>query len=205
MSSDNIQLRQQPSETLREKIHNCVADFKSCIAGIKKLEDAVKEAFVLGRQEGYTDKEIGDMIRKELAAAGLSNRTITRYLPAEVKRSGGYSTRKDKLSFQNQNQNGAKQLAPDSISEVIVGEESSTKIEYENDNVKAQAQPGIDDKDVEPSLFYSVPEGFKLDLLDQYDKPYLIKVVKYLHKQIEKLVKQLRDKDIKRRDTVLKQ
>jgi hypothetical protein len=117
--------------------------------------------------------------------AGLSNLTITRYLPPEVKRSGGYSTRKDKLSFQNQNQKEVKQLASDSISEVIVGEESSTNIEFDNDNVKAEAQPGIDDKDV--------PEGFKLDLLDQYDKPYLIMVVKYLHKRIEKLVKQLRD------------
>ena len=81
MSSDNIQLRQPPSEILRKKIHKCVADFKSCITGIKKLEDAVKEAFVQGRQEGYLDKEIGDMIRKELTASGLSNRTITRYLP----------------------------------------------------------------------------------------------------------------------------
>jgi hypothetical protein len=166
MSSDNIQLRQPPSEILCEKIHKCVADFKSCITGIKKLEDAVKEAFVQGRQEGYLDKEIGDMIRKELTAAGLSNRTITRYLPPEVKRSGGYSTRKDKLSFQNQNQKEVKQLAPDSISEVIVGEESSTNIEYDNDNVKAEAQPGIADKDVDPSSLYSVPEGFKLDLLD---------------------------------------
>jgi hypothetical protein len=51
MSSDNIQLRQPPSEILREKIHKCVADFKSCITGIKKLEDAVKEAFVQGREE----------------------------------------------------------------------------------------------------------------------------------------------------------
>jgi type II secretory pathway component PulM len=71
MISDNIQLRQQPSETLREKIQNFVADFKSCTTSFKKLEDAVKEALAQGRQEGYTDKEIGDMIRKELAAAGL--------------------------------------------------------------------------------------------------------------------------------------
>ena len=205
MTSNNIQL-QQPSETLREKIHDCVADFKSCITGFKKLDDAVKEALVQGRQEGYTDKEIGDMIRKELAAAGISNRTITRYLPAEVKRSGGYSSRKDKLSFQN----GVKQLAPDSISKVIAVEESSTNMDYDNDNVKAHADAelGIDDKDVDPSLPYSALEEFKLDLLDQYDKPYLIKVVKYQNKQIEQLtvlVKQLRDKDIKRRDTVLEQ
>lgn len=192
MTNDNIQLQQQPSETLREKIHNCVADFKSCITGFKKWEDAVKEALVQGQQEGYTDKEIGDMIRKELTAAGLSNRTITRYLPAEVKRSGGYSTRKDKLSFQNQNRNEV-QLAPDRISKDIDVEESSINIDYHNENVKAEAQPGIDDKDADPSLLYCVPEGFKLDLLDQYDKPYLIKVVKYLHKQIEQLVKQLRD------------
>jgi hypothetical protein len=83
-------------------------------------------------------------------------------------------------------------------------------MDYDNDNVKAHADAelGIDDKDVDPSLPYSALEEFKLDLLDQYDKPYLIKVVKYQNKQIEQLtvlVKQLRDKDIKRRDTVLEQ
>ena len=148
-------LLQQPSETLREKIHNCVADFKSCITGFTKLDDAVGEALVQGRQEGYSDKQIGDMIRKELAAAGLSNRMITRHLPAEVKRSGGYSSRKDKLSFQK----GAKQLAPDSISKAIVAEESSTNIEYDNDNVKAQADAelGIHDKGVEIKIDISFP------------------------------------------------
>ena len=39
----------------------------------------------------------------------------------------------------------------------------------------------------ESVVWQSNPEDYKLDQLDQYEKPYLIKIVNYLHEQIKKL------------------
>ena len=42
--------------------------------------------------------------------------------------------------------------------------------------------------DVDDSLLYSVPQDYKIDLLDQYDDHYLMKIIKYLHNEINNSV-----------------
>lgn len=68
----------QPSDRLKQAINNCSL-------GFKKLADAIHEALELGKQEGFSPKEIGKMIRLELKSNNFSDSTIRRYLPAEAK------------------------------------------------------------------------------------------------------------------------
>src|SRR5215217_6334833 len=67
-----------PSKKLKEKIHACVSSFR-------KVGTAVEDAFELGREEGFTDKEIGKMIREEMLGAGLTRQTVSNYLPNSAK------------------------------------------------------------------------------------------------------------------------
>jgi hypothetical protein len=67
-----------PSKKLKEKIHACVSSFR-------KVGTAVKEALEQGREEGFTDKEIGKMIREEMLRAGLTRQTVSNYLPNSAK------------------------------------------------------------------------------------------------------------------------
>ena len=88
----------QPSERLKQAINNCSL-------GFRKLADSIQETLRIGESEGFSPKEIGVMIRQEMTSNGFSLRTVQRYLPAKVKRSGGYSKeiqpRNDKMSFQS--------------------------------------------------------------------------------------------------------
>ena len=68
----------QPSERLKQAINNCSL-------GFKKLADAIHEALELGKQEGFSPKEIGKMIREEMVRNGFTDRTVRKYLPAEAK------------------------------------------------------------------------------------------------------------------------
>src|ERR687891_2282787 len=67
-----------PSKKLEEKVHACVSSFQ-------KLGNAVNEALEQGRQEGFTDREIGQMIREEMLRAGLTRQTVSNYLPKSAK------------------------------------------------------------------------------------------------------------------------
>jgi hypothetical protein len=80
-STSTIQLQnqqKQPSEKLIEKIKFCASAFKS-------LTVTVNELIELGKEEGFTPKEIGNFIREEMLKSGLSRMTVTRYLPVELK------------------------------------------------------------------------------------------------------------------------
>jgi hypothetical protein len=46
------------------------------------LEDSINEALEVGRKEGFSDMEIGDMIRAEFKRINLPRMTLSRYLPA---------------------------------------------------------------------------------------------------------------------------
>jgi hypothetical protein len=96
--------KRQPSARLQEKIRNCVSVFRS-------LNETVNEVIEIGKSEGFTPKEIGQFIRQEMIKSGLSSRTVTRYLPAELKaKPRGFqvsNTNRDKMSLnhsQNQRQ-----------------------------------------------------------------------------------------------------
>jgi hypothetical protein len=68
----------RPSAKLQEKIRACASAFRS-------LNDIVDEVIEDGKSEGFTHKEIGNLIREEMLRSGLSRRTVTRYLPSELK------------------------------------------------------------------------------------------------------------------------
>jgi hypothetical protein len=68
----------RPSAKLQEKIRACVSTFRS-------LNAIVEEVIEDGKSEGFTPKEIGNIIREEMLKSGLSRRTVTRYLPSELK------------------------------------------------------------------------------------------------------------------------
>jgi len=68
----------RPSPKLQEKIRECVSIFRSANA-------IVDEVIEIGKSEGFTPKEIGNFIREEMLRSGLSRRTVTNYLPSELK------------------------------------------------------------------------------------------------------------------------
>ena len=65
----------KPSRVLERKINVCASNFK-------KLADSIKDALEQGRKEGFSDKEIGKMIREKMLQAGFERRTIINYLPS---------------------------------------------------------------------------------------------------------------------------
>jgi|SRR4051794_33146634 len=68
----------QPSDRLQQAI-------TACATGFKRLRDNINDAIEIGKQEGYTAKQVGDMIRTELAKNNFGDRSIRRYLPTEAK------------------------------------------------------------------------------------------------------------------------
>src|SRR5690349_22931127 len=68
----------EPSERLQQAI-------SACATGFKRLRDNINDAIEVGKQEGYTAKQVGDMIRTELAKNNFGDRSIRRYLPTEAK------------------------------------------------------------------------------------------------------------------------
>jgi 16S rRNA U1498 N3-methylase RsmE len=70
--------KKEPSKKLRDAIHNAVGIFIKTAKSIDKV-------FSIGREEGFSDMEIGYMIRKEMSAANYDPRTIRRALPPSAK------------------------------------------------------------------------------------------------------------------------
>ena len=67
----------QPSEQLRQKLDNIVKHFQNCVT-------LIDEAFALGLKEGFSVKEIGQMIRERLTRLGYDPCSIReRYLPQQ--------------------------------------------------------------------------------------------------------------------------
>jgi hypothetical protein len=50
-----------------------------------KLQDTVNLVLEKGREERFSDKEVGDMIREKMTSAGYSRMTMSRYLPSSTK------------------------------------------------------------------------------------------------------------------------
>jgi hypothetical protein len=72
------QQHHQPSTQLRDKIKSCASAFRS-------LSVVVNEVIELGKNEGFSPKDIGNFIREEMLKSGLSRSTASRYLPSELK------------------------------------------------------------------------------------------------------------------------
>jgi hypothetical protein len=68
----------KPSKTLERLTDKCVSEFG-------KLNVAVNKALERGRLEGFEDRQVGDMIRRKMVAAGYSRMTVSRALPPSAK------------------------------------------------------------------------------------------------------------------------
>lgn len=85
-----------PSTTLLSKINSIVNSFG-------KLTDKINEALEVGRSEGLTDFQTGQLIRAALLQAGYDRRTTSRLLPKDAKAlprglSHGHGDLRDKMS-----------------------------------------------------------------------------------------------------------
>ncbi len=89
----------QPSEQLRQKLDNIVKHFQNCTT-------LIDDAFALGLKEGFSVKEISQMMRKRLAHLGYDPRSIRRALPSSAKDVS--KTRKDYLIRNQENSNNDK-------------------------------------------------------------------------------------------------
>jgi hypothetical protein len=58
---------------------------KEIASSFMKLEDKINKAVATGEEEGFTARQVGDLIKEEMKIAGRSMRTVQLYLPAEAK------------------------------------------------------------------------------------------------------------------------
>jgi hypothetical protein len=86
----------QPSDELKQLIDQAVRHFHAS-AGM------VEQAFIKGRSEGFSDQQIGRMIKSHMLSLGYDPSTIRRALPSSAKDTT--KTRKDYLSRQQYNNN----------------------------------------------------------------------------------------------------
>jgi hypothetical protein len=87
----------QPAEKLREKLDAVVTHFRNAAP-------LVNEIFTLARKEGFSEKEIGQMIRNRLVQLGYNPRSIRRLLPPTPK--DLTKVRKDNLVIHQDNSDG---------------------------------------------------------------------------------------------------
>jgi hypothetical protein len=73
-----LSIDKRPSAKLQEKI-------RACDLTLRSVNAMVNEVIEIGKSEGFTPKEIGNFICEEMLRSGLSRRTVTNYLPSELK------------------------------------------------------------------------------------------------------------------------
>jgi hypothetical protein len=138
----------KPSSKLQAAIHDVVSCFQ-------KTASAIDEAFEIGREEGFTDMEIGNMIRKEMRSVGYNSRTIRRALPSTAKHTE--NTRLDYIHKADEDKMSSVEYDP--------AEESVNKLAITLAN-KQISRPVVD------GVTSSTPTQDRKQLL-QEQKPYL--------------------------------
>jgi hypothetical protein len=174
----------QPSKKLQQIVYKIGSTFMT-------LEDTIIEALELGRKEGFTDIEIGDMIRAEFKRINRPRMTLARYLPVTAKHMEKARTKSD---FGNK-------MLPNRP--VAISTENETLPSTDTTTVatksKQQQRPGKWNQD---------PLEYDVDNLDQYDIEYLHLAVKGLHQLRMDFIKegfkwQTRFDDMKREKAAL--
>ena len=186
-----------PSEKLKEKIHACISSFQ-------KLGAAVNEALEQGRKEGFTDREIGKMIRDEMLQAGFERSTIAGYLPNSAKQKPrGKPGSRNKISGKNP-QTGAVEdprLEEEQIQESDIlakddFDEQKKQIDEEEDRPVPVPDSRVDVQRIAPlesviklqSAYVELdPEGDEYDIehLEKYSRSTLVRIIKWQHKHIQ--------------------
>jgi hypothetical protein len=115
--------KNEPSKRLQGAILNMIRSFQ-------KTSLSIDRVFSIGREEGFNDVEIGNMVRKEMLAAGYNPRTMRRVLPLTSKQI--QKTRKDYSdedilsSLAHKNEVRA-QSAQESDNDMIIGTTNSVR------------------------------------------------------------------------------
>ena len=125
----NIMLRtKQPSKKLQELVITFVGKIKDAKAAFDELLEQ-------GRIEGFSDLEIGDMIRDK-AKGKLSNRQIRRLLPDTAKHTEKMRTKQQICGHLSANEHKSSDSPP--IPEEIkqMKEDTSRRIDWDNYNIR---------------------------------------------------------------------
>jgi hypothetical protein len=165
----------KPSEKLKEKIH-------ACMSSLQKLGMAVKEALEQGRKEGFTDREIGKMIRDEMLQAGFQRSTITGYLPSSAKQKPrGKPGSHKKISRKN--------LQTGTVEDPRLEEEQIQESDILAKDDFDEEKKQIDEKENRPvpvfdSYIELNPERDEYDIehLEKYSRSTLVRIIKWQHK-----------------------
>lgn len=141
------------------------------------LEDGISEALELGRKEGFTDMEIGDMIRAEFKRINRPRMTLSRYLPVTAKH---MEKARPKSDFGNI-------LLPNKpvVTNKIL---SSTDTTTSTITTKLEQQQ-------KPGKFNQAPEDYDINQIQDYDTEYLRDIVQSQHDKIAAVAKAKADKD----------
>ena len=197
----HCQKEKAPSEKLKEKIH-------ACISSLQKLRTAVNEALEQGREEGFSDKEIGKMIREEMLRAGLTRQTVSNYLPksAKAKPRGNPSGRFPEPKFSKKfllNEAVVQQEIPQP--EMVVKEEDVLAIDdFEEQKEQTDEEknrpvpetpvvyvqrvtPSRGNIELQPAFIEQDPEedGYDIEHLEKYSRSTLERIIKWQHKHLQ--------------------
>jgi hypothetical protein len=186
-----------PSKKLKEKIHACVSSFQ-------KLGTTVNEALEQGREEGFTDKEIGKMIRDEMLRAGFDRSTVAGYLPSSAKQKPrGKPGSGNKISRKNLQ---TEAVVQPEIPQFILKEEdvlAIDDIEEQKQQMDAVGntpipQPSVvDTQRVTPSdsviklqstsieLDPAEEDEYDIENLEKYSRSTLERIIKWQHKHLQ--------------------
>lgn len=152
----------RPSKILERKISACASNFK-------KLADSIKDALEQGRKEGFSDKEIGKMIKSKMLQAGFDRRTVLGYLPSTAK----YKPRGRHVK------NG-----------LVREKNSQTDVTNNGEHTKGaeELEPQEEEQQQEQSqeIWQTRVEDYNIHEVERYDRLFLIELVHYLHDRLKK-------------------
>jgi hypothetical protein len=188
--------RKYPSKKLRDAINNVVNSFQ-------KTALTIDEVFAIGRKEGFSDIEIGNIVRKEMLAANYDPRTIRRALPSSAKHIEKVRKPKnaaDKMSS-NEHENIAAVHSNDGISPTITYKVQNPEIILEPSDAAAIATMDISDGISEkirskPAVPDQNRDGFDGNRTSE-------EIIKELKGKVGKLESQLDQERIKNEDLTI--
>jgi len=178
------QIQKKYSKKLEQLLADLGPDFG-------KLETKIDVIFEQGRKEGFSDMEIGDLVRSKMKEH-YSDRTIRRLLPDTAKQQQDHSKQKaDKMSASerppiNLDDKDVKVEPVIETQEEPVTTESIRKIAENVLNLSPNPQPNNNKTIEQPGpkevqgRHNIAPEEYKIEELEQYDKPSLIDIIKLL-------------------------
>jgi hypothetical protein len=169
--------QRQPSKKLQQIIGTIGSTFM-------KLEDSINEALGLGRAEGFSDMEIGNMIRAEFKRLNRPRMTLSRYLPATAK----YLEKARPKP--NKSESGNKMLPnrPSTTNKTLPSS-TTTTIQHE-----------------QPQRWDIDPKEYEIKHVKEYDRDLLVKIVHWLHKTKDEIIHELtvQVKELKKENELLK-